>query len=146
GWQPTTRWLPTFDILLQPSEIDALPRSIMEAMACSITVLATRVGGIPECVNHGATGLLVVEEEVTASLEALVTNPEMRRVMGVEARSRCEALFDSRRMVHKFEELYLGLSPITVAEVADRQCRPDLIGGNVNSPVQRTFKGAINRN
>src|SRR5262249_20604504 len=53
GWQPTTHWLPAVDILVQPSEIDAVPRSIMEAMACGIPVVATRVGGISECVNHG---------------------------------------------------------------------------------------------
>jgi glycosyltransferase involved in cell wall biosynthesis len=109
GWQPGSDWLPLFDILAQPSEAEALGFSIREAMACARPVVATAVGGIPEAVIDGQTGLLVPPDDSQAlatALDTLIQNPIMRCEMGLAGRRRAELLFDCGTMARKFEELY----------------------------------------
>jgi glycosyltransferase involved in cell wall biosynthesis len=113
GWGPVADLLPLFDILVQPSEVEGLGFSILEAMACGIPVVASAVGGIPEAVIHGVTGLLVPpgdSQAIATAIETLIRNPGMRREMGLTGRTRAERVFDSRVMARSFEELYEGLS------------------------------------
>jgi glycosyltransferase involved in cell wall biosynthesis len=82
------------DICVQPTLAEAFGYTIAEAMACGCAVVASRVGGIPEVIEHGKSGLLVEprdEAGLAAALERLIAEPPLRRSLGEAARRRvCE--------------------------------------------------------
>ena len=98
------------DVLLHPSELDACPGAVMEAMAASIPVVATRVGGIPEIVSDGETGTLVSGPATPAGLaEALapiLADAELRLRMGEAGRARYEREFTADGWVRRTRALY----------------------------------------
>jgi glycosyltransferase involved in cell wall biosynthesis len=100
------------DVLVQPSRADNLPLAVLEAMACSLPVVGTRVGGIPELVVDGETGLVVEAENPAAlavALDTVAARPEWRRDLGRRARERAAEHFSAegvaRRAVALYEEL-----------------------------------------
>ena len=100
------------DVLVQPSRADNLPLSILEAMASGLPVIGTRVGGIPELVLDGETGLLVEPENPRAlaeALDSLAENAERRAELGRRGRERVEEHFSAeavaRRTLALYEEL-----------------------------------------
>jgi glycosyltransferase involved in cell wall biosynthesis len=104
--------LPELDVLVQPSRADNLPLAILEAMACGVPVVGTRVGGIPELVVDGETGLLVAPEDpaaLAAALDSLASSPERRQAMGLAGRERAAEHFSAggvaRRTLALYEEL-----------------------------------------
>ena len=69
-----------FDVFALPSIAEGTPVTILEAMACGLPVVASKVGGIPEVVDHQATGLLVPPSDATALADALavyVQDPQL---------------------------------------------------------------------
>lgn len=101
------------DILVHPSLTEGLSNVIMEAMAASIPVIATRVGGNPELVEDGRTGLLVPPrdaEEIANAVCLLLDQPQMARDFGERARQRILDEFTMERMLSKTQDLYLKLS------------------------------------
>lgn len=87
----------------------------LEAMAAAKAVLATRVGGVPEVVEDGATGLLVPAEDVAAlaaGIRKLCCDPALRQRMGHAAAERV-SIFDWRAVAEKYLILYQGLLPQT---------------------------------
>jgi len=113
GFVPDLRErLAGLDVLVQPSRADNLPFSVLEAMAAGLPVIGTRVGGIPELVLDGETGLLVDPERPVALAEALdelAGDPERRQKLGVQGRERALEQFSpeatARRTVALYEEL-----------------------------------------
>jgi glycosyltransferase involved in cell wall biosynthesis len=100
------------DVFVLPARAENLPMAILEAMAWAVPVVATRVGGVPELVVDGATGLLVRpddREALASALEALVADPGLRSSLGRAGAQRVATEFDSalvaRRMVALYEEL-----------------------------------------
>ena len=96
-------------IVAVPSRIEMLGKVCLEAMACGRPVVAFKVGGIPEVVIHGETGLLVPPGDITgfaAALVELLRRPDERRRLGQAARARAESFFDLKKMVRSFESLY----------------------------------------
>ena len=82
---------------------------IQQGMALSKPVIGTRMGGTPEMIAHGETGLLVPASDPAALAEALTRladAPELRRAMGEAGQVRVEALFTLRGMTDKVEALY----------------------------------------
>jgi glycosyltransferase involved in cell wall biosynthesis len=77
----TLPWYRSADILLCASDIESLPRSVLEAMACGLTILATSVFGLPELLSDGETGFLFEPRSRSALIAAL------RRVLDLEPRS-----------------------------------------------------------
>lgn len=99
-------------IFVLPSLTEGVPLTVLEAMACGLPVVATRVGGTPEAVVEGSTGLLVApreREQLAAALLQIHTNPEMARQMGLAGRARVEEHFEVRTMVARYESLYADL-------------------------------------
>jgi len=101
--------LSTFDLFCLPSLNEGMGRALIEAMAVGCPVVATRVGGIPDIVVDGTTGLLVLPRDDRALAEAILTllRDRSRRVAyGEAARRRIDGRFDVETMVRNIERLY----------------------------------------
>ena len=88
-------WLAAADLLILPSLSEGTPNVVLEAMAASRPVVATSVGGIPELVAHGSTGLLVPPRDAGAlagALQQVCTDAAMRQHLGRAGRQRLEVL------------------------------------------------------
>lgn len=86
------------DVFVLPTRADSFPLSILEAMACGLPVVASRVGAIPWLLDDGACGALVPAGDAGALADALVrlaTDPVERRARGERSRRRQGAHFDS---------------------------------------------------
>jgi glycosyltransferase involved in cell wall biosynthesis len=86
------------DVFCLPSSAEGLPLVVLEAMAQARPVVATAVGGTPELVVDGETGLLVPPNDVDALAEALgrlLADPELARSFGEAGRARVRAEFDA---------------------------------------------------
>ena len=98
------------DVLVQPSLIDAFPTTLLEAMAASVPVVATRVGGIPEIVEADETGILVPPppsaEAFAAALIPLLTQPELRGRLGAAGRKRFEGEFSAEPWARRVRGVY----------------------------------------
>ncbi len=91
------------------STSEGMPVSLMEAAACGVPVVATRVGGVAELVEDGVTGLLVPSRDPIAlagALERLLRDPARAREMGDAARRRAIERFSVARQVSRLLELW----------------------------------------
>jgi glycosyltransferase involved in cell wall biosynthesis len=89
------------DIFVLPTRADCYSLVALEAMACGLPVIISRLGGIPDIVT-AETGRLILPDDydaLSAALEALVTDPDLRRRMGRAGRCRAEAHFDCRENI-----------------------------------------------
>jgi glycosyltransferase involved in cell wall biosynthesis len=100
--------LAEWDIFVLPSRMDPCPLAVLEAMATGLSVVASRVGGIPEELG-GDGGLLVEPEDVegiAAAVLRLAGAPELRDSLGAAARRRVERLFTLERQADGLERAY----------------------------------------
>jgi glycosyltransferase involved in cell wall biosynthesis len=118
--------MPLFDVFVLPSLNEGMGRVLVEAMAAGRPVVASRVGGIPDLVLHGETGLLVTprdDEAIAASISLLLSNPRKAERMGAAGRLRCRE-FGLCAMVSKLDGLYRSLlagpAPLTTAAPVSR--------------------------
>jgi glycosyltransferase involved in cell wall biosynthesis len=84
------------DIFWMPSKMEGLPIACIEAMACELPVVASRVGGIPEIVVHGQTGVLIDAGSPSQLAEAtskLLRNRDLSNRLGANGRARVEKYF-----------------------------------------------------
>jgi glycosyltransferase involved in cell wall biosynthesis len=91
---------------------DGIPVALMEAMALAKPVVATRVSGLPELIEHERSGLLVEPgdtEALVGALQRLATDPALRRRLGAEGRRRVEQEFDLDRSAQQLGELVCGV-------------------------------------
>ena len=101
-----------FDIFCLPSLSEGLSSAILVAMANSLPVIATQVGGIPELVVDGETGLLVPPNDahrLASALRQVLDSESLRRRMGQAARRRVEKNFTLKRKLDQTEQLYRAL-------------------------------------
>jgi glycosyltransferase involved in cell wall biosynthesis len=97
------------DAFVLPSRGDNLPVAILEAMAAGVPVVGTRVGGIPELVADGTTGLIVEPDrprELAGALEALARDPKKRLELGERGRERAATEFSAAAVGRRTVELY----------------------------------------
>jgi glycosyltransferase involved in cell wall biosynthesis len=101
------------DVLVHPSRIEAFPTVLLEAMAASVPIVATAVGGIPEIMHDGEGGLLLEPppdpRRLAAALERLLADPALRRRMGAEGRKRFEGTFTLDRWAKETRAVYDGV-------------------------------------
>ena len=105
--------LPHMDVFALPSFGEGFGLVLLEAMACSKPVVATRVMSIPEIVQQGETGLLVPAQDVSAlaqALETIIENPELRDRFGKAGFQRVQSEFTVERMVRQTVIVYQEVS------------------------------------
>jgi glycosyltransferase involved in cell wall biosynthesis len=101
--------LAALDLFVLPSLNEGMGRALLEAMAVGCPVVATRVGGIPDIVADGATGLLVPPRDdraLSAAILALLRDRSRRAAYGEAARRHVDGRFDVETMVRNIERLY----------------------------------------
>ncbi|MFZ5800487.1 MAG: glycosyltransferase, partial [Candidatus Omnitrophota bacterium] len=97
------------DILVLPSLREGLPVAALEAMAAGKPVIATNVGGTPELISDGETGLLVKPADplaLSGALEKLLSDRQLAQTMGERGRKRVENYFSLAKMINETEKLY----------------------------------------
>ena len=114
------------DCFVLPSLAEGISNTILEAMACAIPVVATRVGGNPELVEDGMTGRLVAAANAESMATALLRycdDPVLARRHGRAGRHLVQQRFSLDRMVADYLSLYDGL-------VAGRKARQEHVRVN----------------
>ena len=97
------------DVLLLPSELESFGLAALEAMACGVPSVCSRVGGLPEVIDDGVEGYLVQPHDVkTMGARALeiLGNPERQQQMSKAARKRALRQFCSTKIIPLYEKLY----------------------------------------
>jgi len=97
------------DLVVNPSIDESACYTMVEALLMRKGVVASDVGGLPDTVQHGETGLLVPPGDagaLAASVVELLADPERRQRMGQLGRERCLRTFDIKRTVFEVEETY----------------------------------------
>src|SRR5437660_1693351 len=96
-------------IMLIPSELESFGLAALEAMACEVVPIATRVGGVPEVIEHGKSGYLAdvgdVDTMARYALE-LLRDENKLQTMGKQARAEAQSRFCSSKIVPQYEEFY----------------------------------------
>lgn len=114
GFQPSVGpCLAAMDLYVHPALMEGFGIAVLEAMAMSRAVVATAVGGVPEIVRHGETGLLVPSGDPEALANAvinLLTEPEQREKLGRAGRDRVLKDFTMEAMMGRLLEAYDSLS------------------------------------
>jgi glycosyltransferase involved in cell wall biosynthesis len=115
------KWWQRAAVGVLTSDNEGMPVSLMEAAACGVPVAATAVGGVPELIADGRTGLLVPPNDAGAlatALERLLGEPDLRARLGTAARQRAEKKFSVRTQVDRllalWSEILAGDSTPTV--------------------------------
>jgi L-malate glycosyltransferase len=110
GKQPKiVDYLSASDVLLLPSEQESFGLAALEAMACEVPVIASRVGGLPEVVTDGETGFLSEVgdvEKMSADAVRLLADEELRREMGRRARESATSRYSTDLVIPQYINFY----------------------------------------
>jgi N-acetyl-alpha-D-glucosaminyl L-malate synthase BshA len=110
GKQPNiVDYLSAADVLLLPSEQESFGLAALEAMACEVPVIASRVGGIPEVVTDGETGFLSEVgnvEKMAEDAARLLQDATLRREMGKRARESAVSRYRTDIIIPQYIEFY----------------------------------------
>jgi glycosyltransferase involved in cell wall biosynthesis len=113
GFRPDApRLIAGLDVLVVPSRSDGSPLVVCEAMAAGVPVVASRVGGLPDLVVHGDTGLLVRPEDpddLARALVGLLLDPAAARALGIRGRHLASAR-SHVRLVDRMTEVYSAVA------------------------------------
>ncbi|MBI2447110.1 MAG: glycosyltransferase family 4 protein [Candidatus Omnitrophica bacterium] len=97
------------DVFVLPSLYEGMGRALVEAEAAGVPVVATQVGGVPEVVLDGKTGILIPPKDPARLAEAvilLLKDKDKRVSMGIEGRKFVTGLFGTEAMINKVSDLY----------------------------------------
>ena len=113
GVPDAARFIPAFDIFALPSLFEGLPVALLEAMALRMPCVASRVGGVPEVIEHGTSGMLIPPRDasgLSSALETLISEPDRRHFMGEKAQERVSEHYSLDRFLATHESLYTRLT------------------------------------
>jgi glycosyltransferase involved in cell wall biosynthesis len=116
--------IPLFDIVAVPSHIEPLGNATLEAMAAARPVVGSRVGGIPEMIVDGQTGLLVPSKnaaELATALAALIGDPARVARLGAAGRARAETVFSLSAHAAHLGRVYDAVRGVTNRDAASRR-------------------------
>lgn len=104
-------YLQSSDVYVQPSRQEGMPNSVLQAMACSLPIVATAISGNMDLVAPSKNGLLVPREDAVAlsdALEKLIQDADMRQRMGEASRVRAAESYELQRVLDRLETAYRG--------------------------------------
>lgn len=105
------------DLVLLTSLSEGIPLSLIEGMGAGLPVVSTRVGGVPEVVEEGRTGLLAPardDEKLAGLILRLAADPALRQRLGCAGRERAFEFFSEDRMVAAYDQIYRDLAATAV--------------------------------
>jgi N-acetyl-alpha-D-glucosaminyl L-malate synthase BshA len=97
------------DVLLLPSELESFGLAALEAMASEVVPIATRVGGVPEVIEHGESGFLAEVGDVQTMADYAVDilkDESVLRKMGKDCRASARARFCTTKIIPQYEDFY----------------------------------------
>jgi len=97
------------DLMLMPSEMESFGLAALEAMACNVPAISTRVGGVPELIDDGINGLLYevgAIDDMAAGAIMLLNDPARFEAMSTAARRTAQDRFCSTRIIPHYETYY----------------------------------------
>lgn len=110
GEQPdVVAWLSAADLFLLPSSQESFGMAALEAMACEVPVIASRVGGLPEVIQDGVTGFLCEPQDVDGMVDravAILKDGALRRRIGEAASFHVRAKYCENEVVPQYEAFY----------------------------------------
>ena len=114
------------DLFLMPSVQESFGLAALEAMACEVPVIASRIGGLPDLVEDGVNGFLYAPDDLTGMAQAgirLLSDPALHQRMARAARAAAEQRFADTRIIPMYEAFYdeiLGAGKAGVARGAGK--------------------------
>ncbi|MHB2147446.1 glycosyltransferase [Calditrichota bacterium LG25] len=117
-------YLNAFDIFVLPSLSEGCSNVIQEAMATGLPIVASRVGGNPELIEHEREGLLFTSnslEELVNAIQYLIENPQRAKQLGQNALKKARRQFALPVMIKSYEELYLKWYETKVGKIDARR-------------------------
>jgi glycosyltransferase involved in cell wall biosynthesis len=119
GWRRDLyRIYSDLDVLVISSNNEGTPMVAIEAMAAGCPVVATRVGGVPDVIRHGETGVLVPPhspQDLANGILAILRDQSLRACFGENAREDVQRRFDKGRLIADMEKLYTELLAASVS-------------------------------
>ena len=97
------------DVFVYPSYHEGMPIAVLEAMACGLPIVATRVGGLVDLVEDGVNGVLVDPgraDQLAAVLHRLAFDEPLRRAMGAKSVQLAREKYDVERLVDRLLHIY----------------------------------------
>lgn len=108
-------------VMTPDGDRDGIPNVLVEAMACGLPVVSTRLSGIPELIDDGVSGLLVEPRDpdaLAAAIERLLTDASLSQALGLAARHKVEAFFDLSRNTLQLAEWLTGEASLVPTRAA----------------------------
>jgi glycosyltransferase involved in cell wall biosynthesis len=102
-------YLGVADVFLLPSELESFGLAALEALACEVPVIATRIGGIPEVVTEGETGYLSDvgdTRKMADDVMKLLADEDMRRAFGEKGREQAIQRYGSDKIIPQYISFY----------------------------------------
>ena len=106
-------YLQASDFLVFPSYSEGMPQAVLEAMNCGLAAVATRVGGVPEAVVDGETGILIdakSPDQLRDAMESMITDESFRQSAGQKGWARAGEVFCPHRNARRFADALWALS------------------------------------
>jgi glycosyltransferase involved in cell wall biosynthesis len=121
GADGLVRELQTADVYVLPSHIENQPNSLLEAMLLGVPCVAAAVGGVPELIAHGRSGLIYHDSDafaLAAAVARLLDDPDYACSLGETARVQAHARYDREAVAHRTGEIYRAV--VAAATAAPR--------------------------